>query len=360
MIARRFDNLPERAIYDYPPLRAYLSKVHKRHKFVHLLGLPNRRDRPNIPTSSMFVRPLVSPRAISVDSDPNDWMPQCESIYAALERYRRLLLLGEPGVGKTTLLSRLAWGITFAPSRGPFIDRFGWVLPVPMVLRELSIQGVTTFDGLLDAFLSNPVGEPLRDVDYLQSRLREGRAFVLLDGIDELGSKEARRDLRAAVFDGMKRFPDCLWLLSSRIVGYGDVPFEGRPEPSWRNGVSVLAGAPAIGRRYIAPFDDSRIRAFVHKLVRLAGLGGAQGRPGSRVGVGHWPSRVVAWVGAGSRPLGSCDAGASHGIELAATAMRAVPAPRRGVSGIHRRTQGHQRKYAGSAAQGGVACPRRL
>ena len=265
MTARRFDNLPEKAIYDFPPLRAYLHNVHKWHSYVRLLGLPNRRDRLNVPTDLMFVRPLVSPRAISVDSDPNDWKPQCESIYAALEHYRRVLLLGNPGVGKTALLSRLAWDITFAPSRGPFINRFGWVLPVPMVVRELSIRGVATFDGLLDAFLSHPVGEPLREVDYLQSRLREGRAFVLLDGIDEVGGKEARRDLRAAVFDGMKRFPDCLWLLSSRIVGYADAPFESRPERSGQNRVAVPeAGAPAIGRRYIAPFDDSRIRAFVH------------------------------------------------------------------------------------------------
>ena len=265
MTARRFDNLPEKAIYDFPPLRAYLHKVHKWHSYVRLLGLPNRRDRLNVPTDLMFVRPLVSPRAISVDIDPNDWKPQCESIYAALERYRRVLLLGAPGVGKTTLLSRLAWDITFAPSRGPFINRFGWVLPVPMMVRELPIRGVTTFDGLLDAFLSHPVGEPLRDVDYLQSRLREGRALVLLDGIDEAGDEDARRDLRAAVFDGMKRFPDCLWLLSSRIVGYAEASFESRPEPSGQNRVAVPdAEAPAIGRRYIAPFDDSRIRAFVH------------------------------------------------------------------------------------------------
>ena len=268
MTVPRFDNLPEKAIYDNPPLRAYLTNVYRRHGYVRLLGLPSRRDRPDLPIELMFVHPLVSPRPISVDSDPGDWMLQCESVYVALGRHRRLLLLGDPGTGKTTLFNRLAWDITFAPSRGSFIDRFGWMLPVPMVLRELPLAGVTTFDGLLDAFLSQPVGEPLRDGDYFHSMLREGRAFMMLDGIDELGGKEARLDLRAAVFDGMKRFPDCLWLLSSRIVGYGQAPFESRPEPFGRNGVAA-PDAPAIGKRYIAPFDDRRIQSFAHNWYAL-------------------------------------------------------------------------------------------
>ena len=270
MTVPRFDNLPEKEIYDNPPLRAYLTNIHRRHGHVRLLGLPSHRDRLNLPIDLMFVRPLVSPRPISVDGDPNDWMPQCESIYAALERHRRLLLLGDPGTGKTTLISRLAWDITFAPSRGPFIDRFGWVLPVPMVLRELPLGGVTTFDGLLDAFVAQPVGEPMRDGGYLHSMLREGRALVMLDGIDELASKEARLNLRATVFDGMKRFPDCLWLLSSRIVGYGEAPYDPR---RGQNGVAVPdADYPAIGKRYIAPFDIRRIRSFVHNWYALRDL----------------------------------------------------------------------------------------
>lgn len=266
MTLPRFDNLPEKAIYQNPPLRAYLTNVHRLHGHVRLLGLPGRGDRPDLPIELMFVRPLVSPRPISADNDPSDWMPQCESVYAALERYRRLLLLGDPGVGKTTLFNRLAWDITFAPSRGPFIKRFGWMLPVPMALRELPLAGVTTFEGLLDAFLSQQLGEPLRDDDYFYSTLHEGRAFLMLDGIDEIGSKEARLDLRAAVFDGMKHFPDCLWLLSSRIVGYEEVPFG----PSRQNGATVQdADTPAIGKRYIAPFDDSRVRRFVHNWYAL-------------------------------------------------------------------------------------------
>ena len=264
MTEARFDNLPEAEIYANPPLRAYLSNVQRRHGYVRLLGLPDRSDRPIVPIEFMVVPPVVSPRPISVDSNPKEWMPHCESLVAALERYGRVLLLGDPGTGKTTFFDYLAWLLTFAGGNSPSLARFGWVLPVPMVLRELPLQSVTTFDGLLGAFLSQRVGEPLREEgDYIRGMLEEGRALVMLDGIDEIGSKEARLDLREAVFDGMRRFPDCLWLLSSRIVGYGEVPFERRQVPGKNGGDATDSEIPKVGTRYVAPFNDGRIKWFV-------------------------------------------------------------------------------------------------
>ena len=264
MTAARFDNLTSAEIYANPPLRAYLSKVQRRHGYVHLLGLPDRSDRPNVPIEFMLVPPLVSPRPISVDSNPKEWMPQCESLVAALERYGRVLLLGDPGTGKTTFFNYLAWILTFAGGDTPSLARFGWVLPVPMMLRELPLESVTTFDGLLSAFLSQRVGEPLREEgDYIRGKLEEGRALVMLDGIDEIGGKEARLNLREAVFDGMRRFPDCLWLLSSRVVGYGEVPFERRQVPGKNGGDATDSEIPKIGTRYVAPFNDGRIKRFV-------------------------------------------------------------------------------------------------
>ena len=263
MTEARFDNLPEAEIYANPPLRAYLSNVQRRHGYVRLLGLPDRSDGPNVPIEFMVVPPVVSPRPISVDSNPKEWMPQCESLVAALERYGRVLLLGDPGTGKTTFFDYLAWLLTFAGGNSPTLARFGWMLPVPMVLRELPLESVTTFDGLLSAFLSQRIGEPLREGDYIRSMLEEGRALVMLDGIDELGGKKARLNLREAVFDGMRRFPDCLWLLSSRIVGYGEVPFERRQGPGKNGGDATDSEIPKIGTRYVAPFNDGRIKRFV-------------------------------------------------------------------------------------------------
>ena len=277
MTRHRFDDLTSEELHDNPLLREYLGRVQKQHRNIRLLGLPDLRDRPSVAIDSLFVPPLVSKRPISVDVGPDDWPKGCESVYAPLDEHGRLVLLGDPGVGKTTLVDYLTWLLTFYGRPSPLIKRFGWLLPVPMVLRELELESVTTFDGLLQAFLRHPVGEPLREGVYLRDRLAEGRALVMLDGIDELGATDARLRLREAVFDGMERFPDCLWLLTSRIVGYGEVPFEGAGRPTHeQNDAARDLNAAKIRKRYIAPFDDGRIKLFAHKWYVVRDLDSAQ------------------------------------------------------------------------------------
>ena len=185
-------------------------------------------------------------------------------------------LLGRPAVSKT------------------IADIGGWRLPVPMVLRELQIREVRDFAGLLDAFLHHDMSTSLRrnGAKYLHSMVAQGDVFFFLDGIDEVGDANTRAGLRAAVAEGFERYPRCRWVLSSRIVGYDEVPFDesrssddgsgtstarsGRPRKKLPpSGSERLAGAawddgsadrkadqPVVVTRYIAPFDDARIRAF--------------------------------------------------------------------------------------------------
>ena len=194
-----------------------------------------------------------------------------------LELYKALVILGDPGIGKSTLLNHVAWLLS-RPETNPLIERLGWALPLPMVLRELPIRGVTDFDGLLSAFLGHKMSAPLNSDggEYLKQSLVDGKTFLLLDGIDEVGNQGAREDLRKAVLDGLNRYPHCRWLLSSRIVGYDEVPFdtsERDVEASTqlereRSRESRQTGRKSkekgIATRYIAPFDDRRVTAFAH------------------------------------------------------------------------------------------------
>ena len=237
---------------------------------------------------------MMTRRYVSPDENPESWFGEAETLADTLAENTPLVLLGDPGIGKSTFLNMVAWLLS-RTATNPLIERLGWRLPLPMVLRELPIRGVTDFDGLLEAFLSREMSAPLRDDEgrrYLRRTLAEGKAFLLLDGIDEIGDRRAREDLRAAVLDGFARFPDCRWLLSSRIVGYDEVPFDAprtRPDSErsrFGRGSEVREEvAPPYGRerppamrrargdrvatRYIAPFDDSRVAAFARAWYRL-------------------------------------------------------------------------------------------
>ena len=276
-----------------PVLRPYLRSVRNWQGYIRFLGLPDRRDNPDIDIERLFISPLMTRRYVSPDENPESWFGEAETLVDTLAENTPLVILGDPGMGKSTFLNMVAWLLS-RPATNPLIERLGWRLPLPMVLRELPVRGVTDFDGLLEAFLSREISAPLRDDEgrrYLNRTLAEGNAFLLLDGIDEIGDRRARENLRAAVFDGIARFPGCRWLLSSRIVGYDEVPFDSQPaqrdaDPSrFGRGPMVREEvAPPYRRerhpsmrglkdgrvatRYIAPFDDSRIAAFARNWYR--------------------------------------------------------------------------------------------
>ena len=305
---RGADPIPRYAIPDYfenPVIRPYLANVRDWQGYIRFLGLPDRRENPDILIDRLFVAPLVTRRYVSPDENPENWTGEAQTLIDTLAEDSPLVLLGDPGIGKSTFLNFVAW-LFSRPATNTLIERLGWYLPLPMVLRELPVRGVRDFDGLLEAFLSREMSAPLLGDErrYLMQTLEEGRAFLLLDGIDELGGREARENLRSAVFDGIARYPACRWLLTSRIIGYEEAPFDrehvrsdGEAFPvgsaaelrrtpprkgpgehhrtlmdiesvSTERVIRRFAGRESAGGRaavrYIAPFDDRRIASFAH------------------------------------------------------------------------------------------------
>ena len=304
---------PNYMIPDYfrnPVIRPYLKNVRDWQGYIRFLGLPDRRENPDVVIDRLFVTPLLTRRYVSPDESPENWFDEAEALVDALAENRRLVLLGDPGIGKSTFLNYVTWLLS-RPATNALIDRLGWRLPLPMVLRELEVRGVKRFDDLLEAFLNHKMSAPLLEDDrsYLMRTLEEGQAFLLLDGIDELGDRETRENLRSAVFEGMSRYPGCHWLMTSRIVGYEEAPFdpvhhrevarhagdalmqvsealgdrdgggsgnalfpnESAGELSrahLRRGARArlpagpVSGSRQVATRYIAPFDDRRIEAF--------------------------------------------------------------------------------------------------
>ncbi|MBW5422450.1 NACHT domain-containing protein [Streptomyces sp. BG9H] len=133
----------------------------------------------------------------------------------ALAAHDRVLLRGEAGSGKTTLVQWLAVSAARqGPTEGPMsylYDRIPYVLP----LRTLTRHG-ERLPAPAD-FLA-AVGCPLagtQPAGWEARVLAAGRALVLIDGIDEIPEAE-RAATRAWLTDLIDAYPGNRWLVTSR------------------------------------------------------------------------------------------------------------------------------------------------
>ncbi len=277
-----------------PAFKKYLSDVSAWHGYVRFLGLPSLQTNPDIPIEELYVPLALSESQIKPDEDPSKWSTIDPVI--ALAKYRRLVILGDPGSGKSTLINWFAWYLASGFSRR-LEGNLEKCLPVPFVLRDLDLTNVNDFDSLIDSLLQRPVAEALKaNKDALYDYIHSGQALLLFDGLDEI-SNEKRIRIRRIIHEGMDHFPNCYYLFTSRIVGYDEVPLENEGNPS--NKFDILQSRSSIGSSekklalvssdsalekisnpptknnikifYVAPFNDDQVSLFALNWYREQG-----------------------------------------------------------------------------------------
>lgn len=215
-------------------LKVYLEKVRIWHGYARFIGLPALVDTSkDVPLERLYVPPSLSTGAIQPETmnDPADKLPPTLDLLDSLLAHPRLVVLGDPGSGKSTLINYIADSLS-RPSHSELRTRLGAdLVPLPFILRELGIGEDITWDALCTAFLARPVGQTLgKDENErrqnLDALLRSGQGWVMLDGLDEIGSASVRRTLRDIYYFAARDFPNTRFLLTSRIVGYEEVPFD--------------------------------------------------------------------------------------------------------------------------------------
>jgi hypothetical protein len=101
-------------------------------------------------------------------------------VFQVLAEHDRLIVLGGPGTGKTTLMKSVVMGVLGGSSH----EIESGLIPVFVVLRDLATAGHSVEAGVLAAFQQFGFRNAER---FVSAATQKGRLLIVLDGLDEVG-----------------------------------------------------------------------------------------------------------------------------------------------------------------------------
>ncbi|MEM6455481.1 MAG: metallophosphoesterase, partial [Acidobacteriota bacterium] len=161
----------------------------------------------------------------------------------------RFVVLGDPGSGKTTLTKYIA-ALIGGDHKLDGLDVDASTLPLLLPFREfVRLRAAENGRLSLVDFLVQQARDTLQirvTTAFFEDALNAGKAVVLLDGLDEVGSESDREAAVQKVRAFLGQYPHVPALVTSRIAGYDRAPLP------WN-----------YHELRLEPFDDETLQHFV-------------------------------------------------------------------------------------------------
>jgi formylglycine-generating enzyme required for sulfatase activity len=246
---------------------AYLNYILDRHYYLSLkgMGVSDRiplklrlldlyvplKARLELPEGETWRRELrIAGRDLESEEETFLRLGDPLPVMGILRENSGIVVLGDPGAGKTTFLKYLA--LRLAEGNGASLglgDRLPILMPLAAYANALQDDDIPLDDFIATYF--QEIGSDLPIGAMLSEALKTGRALILLDGLDEVKNVNLRNTVveRVVDFYAFHRRAGNKFVITSRVVGYREV----RPS------------AEGLVECTLVDFDDEEISQFVSR-----------------------------------------------------------------------------------------------
>lgn len=200
-------------------------------------------------------------KSLSADAGPIGGTELRVPLTAFLSHHASLLIVGEPGAGKTTFLKLIACVLAkdglgqTPPGRRMLLglDELA-PAPIPILLRLAALaQRLTGSEEASHRLILKHLADSFDEntARVLERYLDEGRCMLLLDGLDEVAEESARKLVIEIVNAAFSRWNLCCAVVTSRPYGFLDV-----------------ASLVGVTTAFIDEFGNAEIQEFLQRWVR--------------------------------------------------------------------------------------------